>query len=92
MFENCPNGTLSGLIKKNGKCAYHNSYNHQCWDSFLKYLLGRLSEEVTKIYAAEIINVLEHIHSNNVLHRDLKPENMLITSEYHIKVVILTTN
>ena len=39
------------------------------------------------MYAAEIINVLETIHSNNVMHRDLKPENVLITSDYHVKVV-----
>ena len=42
---------------------------------------------MTKIYAAEIINVLDHIHNNNVMHRDLKPENILITEDYHLKVV-----
>lgn len=52
-----------------------------------KIRIGRLSEEVTKIYAAEIINVLDHIHNNNVMHRDLKPENILITEDYHLKVV-----
>ena len=52
-----------------------------------KICIGRLSEEVTKIYAAEIINVLDHIHNNNVMHRDLKPENILITEDYHLKVV-----
>ncbi len=48
---------------------------------------GRLSEEATQIYAAEIINDLETIHSNNVMHRDLKPENVLITKDYHLKIV-----
>jgi 3-phosphoinositide dependent protein kinase-1 len=65
VFEHCPYGTLSGLIKLN----------------------GLLSEETTKIYAAEIINVLERIHTSNVMHRDMKPENILITKDYHLKVV-----
>ena len=49
--------------------------------------LGRLSEDAARIYAAEIINVLESIHTQNVMHRDLKPENILMTHDYHLKVV-----
>jgi len=49
--------------------------------------LGKLSEDTTKIYAAEILNVLESIHYNNVMHRDLKPENILITKDFHLKIV-----
>jgi hypothetical protein len=49
--------------------------------------LDHLSEHVTKIYAAELISVLECVHYNNVMHRDLKPENVLITKDYHLKVV-----
>lgn len=40
-----------------------------------------------KIYAAEIINVLETIHKESIMHRDLKPENILITKDYHLKIV-----
>lgn len=50
-------------------------------------VLDHLSELVTKIYAAELISVLECIHYNNVMHRDLKPENILITQDFHLKVV-----
>jgi serine/threonine protein kinase len=53
----------------------------------IKKLLGRLNELATQIYAAEIINVLETMHTSNVMHRDMKPENVLITSDYHLKVV-----
>jgi serine/threonine protein kinase len=49
--------------------------------------LGRLKEEAAKIYAAEIISVLETIHSENVMHRDLKPENILLGANYHLKIV-----
>jgi serine/threonine protein kinase len=39
------------------------------------------------IYAAEIVLVLETIHTNNVMHRDLKPENILLNEDLHLKVV-----
>lgn len=74
MFEHCPNGTLSSLIKLNGT-------------TICIIPLGRLHEEAARIYAAEIINVLEAIHTQNVMHRDLKPENILMTHDYHIKIV-----
>ena len=76
VFEHCPNGTLSSLIKLNGNYDVIN-------------YLERFSEDVTRIYAAEIINVLETIHSSNVMHRDLKPENVLMTSDFHLKIVII---
>ena len=53
-------------------------------------LIGRLSEDIAKLYAAEIISVLETIHYDNVMHRDLKPENILMTEDYHLKVVTLS--
>eukprot|EP00347_Sterkiella_histriomuscorum_P022448 403338451 len=47
----------------------------------------KFSEEVVRIYAAEIINVLETIHTENVMHRDLKPENILVTKDLHLKII-----
>lgn len=49
--------------------------------------LGKFDEDLTRIYAAEIVKVLETIHTNNVMHRDLKPENILLTEDMHLKVV-----
>ena len=50
---------------------------------------GKLEEQTARVYAAQIINVLETIHSNNIMHRDLKPENILMTKELNLKVVII---
>ena len=47
---------------------------------------------MAKLYAGEILSVLEAIHTNNVMHRDLKPENILLTENYHLKVLSLTPN
>lgn len=36
---------------------------------------------------AEIILILEYIHSNGIAHRDLKPENLMLTNQGHIKLI-----
>jgi serine/threonine protein kinase len=49
--------------------------------------LEPLPMELARFYAAELVSVLEHIHSKGICHRDLKPENILLDSKYHIKIV-----
>lgn len=55
---------------------------------FFTYLrdAGRLSENVARFYAAEVLLALEYLHDMNVIYRDLKPENMLLDSDGHIKI------
>ena len=52
-------------------------------------LLGKLPEEVVRIYTAQIVSVLEALHKGNVMHRDLKPENMMLTDKMNLKIVHL---
>jgi 3-phosphoinositide dependent protein kinase-1 len=47
---------------------------------------GRLSEDEARFYAAEIVDILEYLHSAGLIHRDVKPENLLLTSDGHIKI------
>lgn len=44
---------------------------------------GTLSENVAKIYTAEIILALESLHEKDIIFRDLKPENVLIDNTGH---------
>jgi len=46
----------------------------------------KFDEERVKIYLAEIILALEHLHKNGIIYRDLKPENILLDKEGHIKL------
>jgi 3-phosphoinositide dependent protein kinase-1 len=48
---------------------------------------GKLSFELARFYAAEIVNAIEYLHSMNIAHRDLKPENMILDINMHIKIV-----
>ncbi|XP_031502888.1 probable serine/threonine protein kinase IRE isoform X2 [Nymphaea colorata] len=48
--------------------------------------LGCLSEDVARVYIAEVVLALEYLHSMNVIHRDLKPDNLLIAHDGHIKL------
>ncbi|KAK9802913.1 hypothetical protein WJX73_005752 [Symbiochloris irregularis] len=45
-----------------------------------------LSMEQTRFYAAEIVDILSYLQSEQVVHRDLKPENLLLTAEGHLKL------
>jgi serine/threonine protein kinase len=45
-----------------------------------------MPEEHVKIYAAELVLGLEHIHSLNIITRDIKPQNVLLDEQGHIKI------
>jgi serine/threonine protein kinase len=42
---------------------------------------------LVKVYLAELLNALEHMHTHGIVHRDLKPENILFTKEGHLLVI-----
>lgn len=46
----------------------------------------KLSTELTRFFACEIINALEYMRKHKVAHRDLKPENILLDATCHLKV------
>lgn len=47
---------------------------------------GLILESAARVYAAEIVLALEHMHAMGVIHRDLKPENILLDAEGHIAI------
>lgn len=44
----------------------------------------RFSEEIARLYIAEITLAFGHLHSLNVIYRDLKPENILLDDGGHV--------
>lgn len=47
---------------------------------------GKFTEARTRLYLAEIVLALEHLHQNCIIYRDLKPENILLDKQGHIKL------
>lgn len=44
-----------------------------------------LREDLARIYTAEIVSAVSHLHANGIMHRDLKPENILLDADGHVR-------
>lgn len=51
---------------------------------FQLYHQGLFREDLARIYTAEIVSAVAHLHANGIMHRDLKPENILLDAEGHV--------
>lgn len=47
----------------------------------------RYPEELVKLWSAQIVCALEHVHKNGFVHRDLKAENILLDDKMHAKLI-----
>ncbi|KAJ6819172.1 serine/threonine-protein kinase AtPK2/AtPK19-like [Iris pallida] len=50
---------------------------------FQLYHHGLFREDLARIYAAEIVSAVSHLHANGIMHRDLKPENIILDADGH---------
>lgn len=53
---------------------------------FQLYRQVTFSEELARLYTAEIVSAVAHLHKHGIIHRDLKPENILLDAEGHVKL------
>jgi len=50
------------------------------------FYTGKLTEEEGRTYFAQLIDGLEHLHSNGICHRDIKPQNLLLSGDFVLKI------
>lgn len=53
---------------------------------FQLYRQGTFDEPLARLYCAEIVLAISHLHSLGFVHRDLKPENVLLDGEGHVRI------
>ncbi|KAL0857894.1 hypothetical protein Bca101_063048 [Brassica carinata] len=41
-------------------------------------------EDLARVYTAEIVSAVSHLHEKGIMHRDLKPENILMDTDGHV--------
>ncbi|KAL8250448.1 hypothetical protein R6Q59_034141 [Mikania micrantha] len=51
---------------------------------FHLYRQGIFSEDQARVYTAEIVSAVSHLHKRGIVHRDLKPENILMDADGHV--------
>ena len=64
--------------------CFHFVLQHAAHGTLSQWLSDALSEDATRLVAAEITSALSHLHEHEVLYRDLKPENVLVDGSGHI--------
>lgn len=45
-----------------------------------------LKEHDARMYVAEVVLALEHLHRHDIVHRDLKPENIVLDADGHVRL------
>ncbi|XAR50116.1 Non-specific serine/threonine protein kinase [Bertholletia excelsa] len=53
---------------------------------FHLYRQGIFSEDQARVYTAEIVSAVSHLHKCGIVHRDLKPENILMDADGHVMI------
>jgi serine/threonine protein kinase len=48
----------------------------------------RFAEPRARLYAAEVLLAIGHLHKQRVVYRDLKPENILVDAEGHLRIPV----
>lgn len=80
--------TLSKCFQDGKYLYYALEYCHgEDFTIYIKKYNEQLTDEIKRFYVAEIVSVLEYLHSVGITHRDLKPENMMLSKEGHLKLI-----
>ena len=65
---------LKGMWRIGGDVVLAMPYSHPCE---FKKLVAEIEPEEVKLYVANLLSALEHVHKLGIIHRDVKPSNFL---------------
>ena len=78
--------TLQGSFQTPGKLYLIMDFVNGGHLFFQLKKVGTFDEDLARLYTAELVLALGHLHAMDIVHRDLKPENILLDYEGHIRV------
>lgn len=48
--------------------------------------MGPMKENIGRFFAIQMLQAMDHMHSQRIVHRDLKLENMLLDTNFNLKI------
>jgi 3-phosphoinositide dependent protein kinase-1 len=57
------------------------------FQAYIDSFKGNFPLALAKHYTAELVSILEFLHSKYIAHRDLKPSNLLLNEQGHLKLI-----
>ena len=54
-------------------------------------MIGLLNPKQTIFYAAQLLHIIEELHTKSLIYRDLKPENVMVCADGYLKLIDLGT-
>jgi 3-phosphoinositide dependent protein kinase-1 len=57
------------------------------FQTYINSFKGSFPLSLAKHYTAELISILEFLHTKHIAHRDLKPSNLLLSGQGHLKLI-----
>ncbi|TAF67744.1 MAG: serine/threonine protein kinase [Cytophagales bacterium] len=56
-------------------------------DEYISQVSGPISEAKTLQIMAEVLEGFEYAHNRGIVHRDIKPSNLIVTDDFHAKIL-----